>query len=26
MSPHGIKVRLAGGQVGRVQAVITPGE
>ncbi|OOV15912.1 hypothetical protein BXU09_07940 [Deinococcus sp. LM3] len=24
--PHGIKVRLTGGQVGRVQAVITPGE
>ncbi|MCD0156336.1 YwbE family protein [Deinococcus sp. 6GRE01] len=24
--PHGIKVRLTSGQVGRVQAVITPGE
>ena len=24
--PHGIKVRLTGGQVGRVQTVITPNE
>ncbi|WP_241899898.1 DUF2196 domain-containing protein [Deinococcus sp. UR1] len=24
--PHGIKVRLTSGQVGRVQAVVTPGE
>lgn len=24
--PHGIKVRLTGGQVGRVQAVVMPGE
>ncbi|NTY00607.1 YwbE family protein [Deinococcus sp. JMULE3] len=24
--PHGIKVRLTSGQVGRVQAVITPSE
>ena len=24
--PHGIKVRLAGGQVGRVQAVVVDGE